>query len=889
MLLDNHDDDGTGEIEPLMKEIIERLNSYTEITPSGKGFHIIVKGRLTGGGINRGIEIYDRTKYFTFTGWHLEKTPLTIEDRQEELLKLYSQYVKKVPAKSANKTRAKKNTSSGVPDIKTAVEFNSDKKFQKLWNGDWEGDYPSQSEADLALCGMLASRVGDNPEEIDAKFRQSGLYRDKWDEVHYGDGRTYGEAMIEIALSSSACNYYSNETLQMARDYVRDAKESDNPTEYVFRSPEVIGCLALVAQNDTAGWALIKDDLKGAVNLNDLQKAVKEHARRNLRLVGDDERCKRIATLIEDEEGYSKDQVTQNGIVRINLSNFKLRVRDRLTMPSGEEWLGVDLIIKNKVRKLDLSHKAFVSNHDLLNYLPTADAVWLGSDKDVQLLKATLLEQEAPALKSVQTMGRHGDLIVMPKFVISAEGPVENPTLRLAGDIDPMVKKLAPSELPTEDSHRIAAEAIYKYLTRLNEATTSFPIIGWYFALPWAIEIKKDNGWGGFPHLVIWGSTGAGKTAYIELLIRLCGSSNKVEPFSLPGTYFTRMKKYSSTNLIPIFIDEYRSDTISDFERKKIHGELRSLYGGQTDERGNRNQSITAYELLSPIALAGEDRPRDPALEHRMIAINPSSYIIDEQINKDAFHHKDAFHRIEKAPLEAFPTPYWQWALSQDGWLERLESNREDIVLWAEKANLPVPNRITNNLAIVKFGWEMFEAYGKHLGLEPAQFVFGTIEEALQGLLRQVMPEGKTRSNLDDLMELIATMIKNGKLEYGSHFTRRRDGNVVVLLKDIHPEAKKYARETGRDKDVLGWDHYLGFLKEVEGKNDSYVKSKSERGDFEKDNCRRKQLYGILVDPIKLQEQLGIEAGLWSNENDPVIPDFEDSWETELEAQLPLS
>lgn len=76
----------------------------------------------------------------------------------------------------------------------------SNKKFRKLWEGEWERDYPSQSEADLALCAMLAYWTGGDWERVDRLFRRSGLYREKWDEVHSADGRTYGELTIHKAI-----------------------------------------------------------------------------------------------------------------------------------------------------------------------------------------------------------------------------------------------------------------------------------------------------------------------------------------------------------------------------------------------------------------------------------------------------------------------------------------------------------------------------------------------------------------------------------------------------------------------------------------------------------------------------------------------------------------
>ena len=72
------------------------------------------------------------------------------------------------------------------------------RRFLELWSGGWEKRYGSQSEADLALTGLLAEYIGNNPSQIDRLFRESTLYRDKWDETR-GDN-TYGERTIALAL-----------------------------------------------------------------------------------------------------------------------------------------------------------------------------------------------------------------------------------------------------------------------------------------------------------------------------------------------------------------------------------------------------------------------------------------------------------------------------------------------------------------------------------------------------------------------------------------------------------------------------------------------------------------------------------------------------------------
>lgn len=62
-----------GVILPWAKEIIDKLNSYTEYSPSGTGVHIIVEAVLPGQLCRKGhVEMYDHGRFFTMTGKRVE-------------------------------------------------------------------------------------------------------------------------------------------------------------------------------------------------------------------------------------------------------------------------------------------------------------------------------------------------------------------------------------------------------------------------------------------------------------------------------------------------------------------------------------------------------------------------------------------------------------------------------------------------------------------------------------------------------------------------------------------------------------------------------------------------------------------------------------------------
>ena len=211
--LDKCRDKQTGQFEPWAQEIIHALDSYTELSQSGTGAHILLEGTLPPGSRRKGrIEMYESERYFCTTGQHLEGTPKTIEARESQLKDLHARIFNK-PAPSNGVVAAPSGQgTTTLPDddiLRKAQRAKNGKAFQKLWQGNWEG-YPSQSEGDLALCGSLAFWTGRNPEQLDRLFRRSGLFRPKWDERHYGDGVTYGQKLIEKVLDEQKEVYQPN-------------------------------------------------------------------------------------------------------------------------------------------------------------------------------------------------------------------------------------------------------------------------------------------------------------------------------------------------------------------------------------------------------------------------------------------------------------------------------------------------------------------------------------------------------------------------------------------------------------------------------------------------------------------------------------------------------
>ena len=171
-------------------EVVHQLQSYTEISPSGEGLRIITAGSIPRNLKQREIEIYDHAWYLTITGHRLTHVD-QVAHCQSEIDRIFGRAAMQAATNSLD--AGSRAVLERIRESKQAQLFNT------LYQGNING-YASQSEADLALCSILAFWSGNNAQQMDAIFRASCLFRDKWDARH--GQLTYGQKTINKALSA---------------------------------------------------------------------------------------------------------------------------------------------------------------------------------------------------------------------------------------------------------------------------------------------------------------------------------------------------------------------------------------------------------------------------------------------------------------------------------------------------------------------------------------------------------------------------------------------------------------------------------------------------------------------------------------------------------------
>jgi hypothetical protein len=186
----------TGEIAADACEVLALLNSYAEVSPSGTGLRIVIRGTRPDNSqyyiknVHNHFECYGESRYLTFTGDRLPRYPAEPQERQAELDQFLNRWMRKPAGETTNNSKPGGSVLSGGVTIEQVRQrlLAEGYRWHKVWNGDLTAYSGDQSAADLALCSKLAFYCGRNPKDMDLVFRSSGLMRQKWEREDYRQG-----------------------------------------------------------------------------------------------------------------------------------------------------------------------------------------------------------------------------------------------------------------------------------------------------------------------------------------------------------------------------------------------------------------------------------------------------------------------------------------------------------------------------------------------------------------------------------------------------------------------------------------------------------------------------------------------------------------------------
>jgi hypothetical protein len=470
-----------------------------------------------------------------------------------------------------------------------------------------------------------------------------------------------------------------------------------------------------------------------------------------------------------------------------------------------------------------------------------------GGGNSVQYIKGLVCQKtDIPEKKGIKVLGEHDGMFLIGKKVITKDGYLDNaPIVYLprSGQSSDISNKINYVHLE-ETEYRQLIHSIYSSILNINTPEVTIPNIGWWFATPFSPRIMKTEQQ--FPALSVFGSPGCGKTTLQKLLARLFG----MEPdlYSATEKPFVLLYLTSSTNAIPVILDEYKPWKMSQEKLDNLHRILRLNYNGSIEGRGRPDQTIVSYAITAPLAIVGEGSFSEEALLERIIPCCPKKGTLKNN------SYTKACNSLNGLVLNGFVDRYISWTLRQDFsqlWKEAVE------ILNSHLTKQVTP-RIRHNLTVMVFGIRAFERYGQEWGIDLPSDI--GLDNAIENCINLLMGEKDTvTSPLDYFIEKLSVMANNGKIKYGDHYYVQ-DRKLYIHFASCYGEFRKYAREANLEGEVLHEAEYKRLFRDnIENKG--YIESSSESTNWGSFGYKR----ALIVDKDKVEtlfDMSGFDYGI---------------------------
>jgi putative DNA primase/helicase len=234
-----------GMISPRIQSLLRYMDSYAEYSVSGTGIHCLCWLDNVPADDHKdqewNIEFYWERNVIPVTGnrvclpnW---ESPNDVMVRTTEYVKLHAARFPKTLAGTPMLPTAEPVALS--PDEILGLLFREPqgRKWQDLWDGQWQPHYRSPSDADLALLMKLAFYTGKDPHMMNMMFSASPLAKilirgtqaapTTWKKPKW-ENQKYREMTIRTAIEKTTSIYKPRKTAQSANDFYEARRQQIN-------------------------------------------------------------------------------------------------------------------------------------------------------------------------------------------------------------------------------------------------------------------------------------------------------------------------------------------------------------------------------------------------------------------------------------------------------------------------------------------------------------------------------------------------------------------------------------------------------------------------------------------------------------------------------------
>jgi hypothetical protein len=320
-------------------------------------------------------------------------------------------------------------------------------------------------------------------------------------------------------------------------------------------------------------------------------------------------------------------------------------------------------------------------------------------------------------------------------------------------------------------------------VTEIKQDKDVLNTLGWYYSTLYASKIREIEGEFGF--LCITGDTGSGKSATNEVLSEMWGKDRN--PTSADLSKFAQEKLFSSSRDLPIWIDEYKTREIDQYKIDKLKTLIREATRGGQITKGNADQSVTVYDIESPLVITGEQKIDSSAEKRRQI---PLVY------TKVRDEHREAKKEIDEVDLKEHAKAIYRYAinnkLSKEEW-QKAKSSVKDILY---SRDIQIKDLELNTVVQIWGGLAIYQKISKEYDAD----IDLTRERKKEAILEVAEKKGDQNrvSHFDEFIKLLYKLKDKNKLdEYDDYKIDDDEFKIKIKIDNCQHKIKKYLRDHG--------------------------------------------------------------------------------------------
>lgn len=491
---------------------------------------------------------------------------------------------------------------------------------------------------------------------------------------------------------------------------------------------------------------------------------------------------------------------TKNGVKY--LTNFIISLKEVIV--NGEIMQFGTTINTCKGKKIEklFDDVSFISKRDFLRSAGGYCSFY-GNDNDLMEIKDIMLTQDYRELIGVDYIGFNK---VNDTNVFITNTKAINEELNVIDDIvitdDKTVIKS--SILEVEPINKDELIELSPYLFNFNKLEITSSIMGTIVTMMIKERLKEFNI--KTQHLMLFGEAGAGKSQTLENIIAPFFSYESSIVSSAGMTRFTSIKNITSSNTIPLLLEEYKPSEMNDKQKDMLLELFRNIYDEHSEQRGNRDQTITDYPLLSPIVAVGEEQVEQTAVIERSI-ITSFSKMESEKDGRESNYLKiremnNLMQKLGRSMLNI------ALQITDEELKETIDQSE---ILTSEIFKGRVKQNVTNTITGISLIVKLYEQLGLNIENETKVKVTDIVNAVNNNVFNENL-EGTshTKTITDNTLELIDTMVGRGKIVEGLNFTYVNKGTELALnIKSFFDDVTKYKSEFKVDTSIIGTQKQL--------------------------------------------------------------------------------